>query len=145
MQEKYRLFRRSNGVFYWQHRETTVQGSLKTKEKKEAERLLVAKNESESQPTLNLALGRAYLAAHDPQMIGRTWQKVMDEMASHGTDSTRVRCHRAMRCKAFDPLRNKILVLTTSEDLLLPTFTSPRPNVGKGHVTSSHANRPQPR
>jgi len=36
MQEKYRLFRRSNGVFYWQHRETAVQGSLKTKEKKEA-------------------------------------------------------------------------------------------------------------
>ena len=112
------MYRRSNGVFYWQHTETAAQGSLKTKDKKEAARLLVAKNESQSQPTLNLALGRAYLSAHDPQMIRRTWQKVMDEMASHGTDSTRVRCHRAMRCKAFEPLKGKVLVLTTSEDLL---------------------------
>ena len=118
MQEKYRIFRRSNGVYYWQHKETAAQGSLKTKDKREAARLLIAKNESESQPTLNLALGRAYLSAHDPQMIERTWQKVMDEIASHGTESSRVRYRRAMRCRAYDAIRKKVLVQTTSEDLL---------------------------
>jgi len=51
-------------------------------------------------------------------MIERTWQRVVDEMANHGTDSTRARCHRAMECKAFEPLRSKIFVQTTSEDLL---------------------------
>jgi|688.fasta_scaffold271644_1 integrase len=118
MQPKFRIYRRGEGVFYWQEIGTTKRGSLRTKDRHAAEELVRAMNETHRQPTLNLALGRAYLSAHDPKMIERTWQQVMDEMASHGTDSTRVRCHRAMRCRAFEPLRSKVLVQTTSEDLL---------------------------
>jgi integrase len=84
----------------------------------EAERLLNAMNESHREPTLNLTLARAYLAAHDPRMAKRTWQAVMDEMATHGIPSTQQRCARAFRSKSYDPIRNKSLVQTTGEDLL---------------------------
>jgi len=118
MQPKFRIYRRGEGVFYWQEIGTTKRGSLRTKDRHAAEELVRAMNESHRQPTLNLALGRAYLAAHDPQMTERTWQRVMDEMVSHGVSSTRTRCSRAMRCNAFEPIRGKPIVQTTSEDFL---------------------------
>jgi hypothetical protein len=118
VQLKYRLYRRQNGVFYWQDNGLKKQGTLHTTDKSEAERLLNAMNESHRQPTLNLNLARAYLAAHDPKMAQRTWQAVMDEMATHGIPSTQARCARGFRSKAYHPIRNKPLVQTTGEDLL---------------------------
>jgi integrase len=73
-------------------------------------------NESHCQPNINLNLARAYLAALDPKMAERTWQAVMDEMATHGIPSTQVR--GGFRSKAYHPIRNKPLVQTTGEDLL---------------------------
>ena len=90
MQSKCRIYRRGKGVFYWQENGTANRGSLRTKNRAEAEELVRVKNEAQRQPALNLALGRAYLSAHDPQMTEQTWQRVMDEMASHGAESTRV-------------------------------------------------------
>lgn len=118
MQLKYRLYRRRNGVFYWQENDSNRQGSLRTSDRHDAERLLNAMNESHREPTINLSLARAYLAAHDPKMAQRTWQAVMDEMATHGIPSTQERCTRAFRSKAYNPIRNKPLVQTTGEDLL---------------------------
>jgi len=94
------------------------QGTLRTSHRREAERLLNAMNESQREPTLNLNLARAYLAAHDPKMARRTWRAVMDEMAAHGIPSTQIRCARGFRSKAYDTIRNKPLVQTTGEDLL---------------------------
>jgi integrase len=118
VQLKYRLFRRRNGVFYWQENDSSKQGTLRTTERREAERLLNAMNESHREPTLNLNLARAYLAAHDPKMAKRTWQAVMDEMATHGIPTTQDRCARGFRSKAYDAIRSKPLVQTTSADLL---------------------------
>jgi integrase len=118
VQLKYRLYRRRNGVFYWQENVSAKQGTLRTTDRRDAERLLNAMNESHRQPTLNLNLARAYLAAHDPKMAQRTWQAVMDEMATHGIPSTQARCARGFRSKAYEPIRNKPLMQTTSEDLL---------------------------
>src|SRR5438046_3044891 len=118
VQLKYRLYRRRNGVFYSQENDSQKQGTLRTSDKREAERLLNAMNESHREPTLNLNIARAYLVAHDPKMATRTWQAVMDEMATHGIRSTQVRCARGFRSKAYDPIRNKSLVQTTGEDLL---------------------------
>jgi len=118
VQLKYRLYRRRNGVFYLQENDSAKQGTLRTAERCEAERLLNAMNESHREPTLNLNLARAYLVAHDPKMAKRTWQAVMDEMATHGIPSTQVRCARGFRSKAYSPIRNKPLVQTTGEDLL---------------------------
>jgi len=118
VQLKYRLYRRRNGVFYWQDNGSQKQGTLRTTDKREAERLLNAMNESHRQPTLNLNLARAYLAAHDPKMAQRSWQALMDEMATHGIPTTQQRCARGFRSKAYDPIRNKPLIQTTSSDLL---------------------------
>jgi integrase len=118
VQLKYRLFRRRNGIFYWQANDSPKQGTLRTSDRREAERLLNAMNESHRQPTLNLHLARAYLAAHDPKMAKRTWQGVMDEMATRGIPSTQLRCARGFRSKAYDPIRDKPLVQTNADDLL---------------------------
>src|SRR6266699_6838437 len=124
VQLKYRLFRRRNGVFYWQENDSSKQGSLRTTERREAERLLNAMNESHREPTINLNLARAYLAAHDPKMAQRTWQAVMDEMATHGIPTTQERCARGFRSKAYDPVRNTPLVQTTGADLLAIIHTN---------------------
>ena len=118
MLNKYRLYRRDNGVYYWQDQESSKQGSLKTRDREVAEKLLHSKNESYRQPTLNLASARTYLTAHDPRMGTRTWADVMAEMCTHGIESSRTRCQRAMNAKAFDPLRSRPLVQTTAEELL---------------------------
>ena len=118
MQLKYRLYRRRNGNFYWQENVSKKQGSLRTNDRREAERLLNAMNESHREPTLNLNLARAYLVAHDPEMARRTWQAVMNEMATHGIPTTQERCARGFRSKAYDPIRTKPLAQTTAADLL---------------------------
>ena len=118
MQLKYRLYRRLNGNFYWQENASKKQGSLRTTERREAERLLNAMNESHREPVLNLNLARAYLIAHDPEMARRTWQAVMDEMATHGIPTTQERCARGFRSKAYNPIRTKPLAQTTAADLL---------------------------
>src|SRR5437762_1820962 len=124
VQLKYRLYRRHNGVFYWQENESSKQGTLRTTDRREAERLLNAMNESHRAPTLNLNLARAYLAAHDPKMAQRTWQAVIDEMATHGIPTTQERCARGFRSRAYDPIRNKPLVQTTGADLLAIVHTN---------------------
>jgi integrase len=118
VQLKYRLYRRHNGKYYWQENDSPKQGSLRTKDRREAEPLLNAMNESHRQPTLNLSLARAYLAAHDPEMSSRTWQSVMNEMATHGIPTTQERCARAFHSPAYNPLRHRPLVQTTGADLL---------------------------
>jgi integrase len=118
VQLKYRLYRRRNGNFYWQENNSAKQGTLRTTDRREAERLLNAMNESHREPTLNLNLARAYLVAHDPEMARRTWQAVMDEMATHGISTTQDRCARGFRSKAYDPIRSKPLAQTTAADLL---------------------------
>ncbi len=118
VQQKYRLYRRRNGNFYWQENDSRKQGSLRTNNRRDAERVLNAMNEAERQPAMNLSLACANLAAHDPQMVSRTWQVVMQEMATHGIPTTQERCERTFRSKAYDPLRTKPLVQTTGSDLL---------------------------
>ena len=56
MLNKYRLFQRANGVFSWQDNESGKQGSLRTKDRKAAQKLLHAKNEVHRLPTLNLTM-----------------------------------------------------------------------------------------
>jgi integrase len=118
VQLKYRIYRRNNGKFYWQENGSKKQGSLQTTDRHEAERLVNAKNESHRQPTINLSLARTYLAAHDPLMVTRTWQAVMDEMATHGIPTTQDRCARGFRSKAYDLIRNRPLVQTTGAEVL---------------------------
>src|SRR5262249_35702021 len=117
-------YRRRNGVFYWQGNDLSKQGTLRTSDRREAERLLNAVNESHREPTLNLNLARAYLAAHEPRMSQRTWQALMDELSTHGIPTTQERCARGFRSKAYHPIRNKTLVQTTAADVLAIIHTN---------------------
>ncbi len=117
MKHRYRMFRRA-GVFYVHNNETGKQESLRTKDEAEAEQLLHAKNHSSSSPHLNLAMAKVYLTAHDPRLVQRTWNDVMKQYSARGKESTRERNERGWRSTAFDPIRNKPLLETTSEDLL---------------------------
>ena len=40
VQLKYRMYRRRNGIFYWQENDSRKQATLRTSERREAERLL---------------------------------------------------------------------------------------------------------
>ncbi|MEZ0256929.1 MAG: hypothetical protein ACAI37_16705 [Chthoniobacter sp.] len=91
MQLKYRFYQRAAGVFYWQENGTSNKGSLRTKDRAEAQRVVDAENEAHKQPTLNLAPRRAYLSAYDPSLCTRTWQIVMDEAARNGLPTTQTR------------------------------------------------------
>lgn len=117
MKRRYRMFLRGN-VYYAQDSESGKQTSLGTREKRQAERLLLAKNEADEQPLMNLAMARTYLAAHDPKLVMRTWAEVIEVFSSNGRESTRERCHRAFASAPFDLIRSKTLVETTGEDLL---------------------------
>jgi hypothetical protein len=77
MKYRFWLFKRA-GVYYVQDAQTRRKESLQTTDKREAERLRAAKNESYQQPALNLALGKTYLSAHDPEIMKRDWSLVMD-------------------------------------------------------------------
>ena len=111
------MFLRGN-TFYAHDAETGKQTSLRTHDKRKAGRLLLAKNEADAQPLMNLAMARTYLAAHDPKMVTRTWAEVMAKFSDHGRDSTLERCHQAFISTPFDGIRDKTLVETTAEDLL---------------------------
>ena len=96
MKSRFILFRRGN-VFYAEDTVTHKQHSLRTRVESEALSILNAKNESFHQPVLNLQIARAYLTASDPAMAARTWQTVMDQIQTHGRDSSKSRYNRALK------------------------------------------------
>ena len=67
MKQAFGLVRRPWGVFYLKHKISGEQISLKTSNKAEAQRLLQARNEAESQPQFNVALARVYMNGADPK------------------------------------------------------------------------------
>lgn len=111
------MFRR--GSVFWSHDgETGKQESLGTKNRREAQILLHAKNEPQRNAALNLQIGRAYLAASDPQMMTRTWDDVMQEiiaLKSHDKAPTLRRWNVAVKDKALDGIRNLPLLETRSD------------------------------
>ncbi len=74
MSQRYRLFRRGWGVYYFEDTHTGKQQSLGTAHKLEAQRLVQAKNEGEQHPAFSLQLARVYWKAGDPAATTRTWR-----------------------------------------------------------------------
>jgi integrase len=117
MKNRYWLFKRGT-VYYLQDALSGKQESLGTRDPHEAERLRQAKNEATQNRTLSLALARAYLSAHDPQMGKRIWEDVMKELSTHGREPSQIRCRREIRSQPFNLIRQKPLVETNGGDLL---------------------------
>jgi hypothetical protein len=118
MKLRYRLFLRRKSVYYAFDDTTKTFTSLKTKDKAEATRLLMAMNEAGKQPAMNLSLARVYLRHSDPMVSVRTWQHVLDEIIGIKTGPTQARWKSAARDKAFDLIRDRILIETQAEHLL---------------------------
>ncbi len=125
MKQRYRLFRRSWGMFYWIDDTTGKQGSLKTKESAEAKRLLHAKNETVHLPSFNLKMARVYLQASDPKAVTRTWQYVMDQIIAAKQGDTQHRWKTEAKSKAYDCIRDVLLVETQAKHFLR-VLTSPK-------------------
>src|SRR5664279_2319195 len=115
MKQQFGLIQRPWGVYYLKNKTTGDQTSLKTRERHEAERLLQAHNESESQPHFNLALARVYINGADPKLGTRTWQEVMEHIVAKKTDETRRRWDVAVLDKNFDCIRNLPVAETRPE------------------------------
>ena len=94
MKQQFGLIQRPWGVFYLKHKISGEQTSLKTRDRAEAQRLLQAYNESETQPHFNLALARVYMNGADPKLGTRTWQEVMENIVGKKTEETRRRTTR---------------------------------------------------
>ena len=117
MKSAFRLVRRGT-QFYAHNRSTNQRESLHTSDREEAARLLDAKNNAERVPTMNLALGRVFLAARDAELPERTWATVMEAIVHHGRDSTRLRYTQAMRDTTLARIKHRRLIETTANDLL---------------------------
>ena len=101
MQNRYRLFRRGNGVYYALEPASQRQTSLRTRSHAEATRLIAAKNQASDIPQLNRAMAKVYASAASPELMERTWQEVMDAYARKSVVTTRRRVERAFRSEPF--------------------------------------------
>src|SRR5437899_1848817 len=104
MKERFYLYRR-RAVFYLQDSRTGKQQSLETKDRKAALRVLEIRRQTAADPGYAQFILKSCLATRDPLLTQRTWEKVMAQMQTHGIESTRTRCARAMKCQAFGRLR----------------------------------------
>jgi integrase len=118
MKQRYSVFLRPWGVYYCQDNTSGQQETLKTRDKDEAFRLVAAKNENEEAPAFSRHLARVYWKAGDPTGATRTWQHVMDEIPKLKTGETRHRWLTAIKDKAFDSIRNLVVLETQAEHFM---------------------------
>lgn len=118
MKQRYRVFLRPWGVYYYEDLQTGQQETLKTRDKAEAHRLVAAKNETAAAPAFSLHLARVYWKAGDPAAASRTWQSVMDEILKLKNGNTHTRWVTAIKDKAFDSIRNLVVIETRPEHFL---------------------------
>jgi integrase len=115
MKNTFGLIRRPWGVFYLKNKITGEQISLKTRDYDAAQRILTARNESEAQPQLNVALARVYMNGADPKLATRTWQEVMEHIVERKLDETRRRWETAIKDPNFDCIRKLPVAETRPE------------------------------
>jgi hypothetical protein len=115
MKQQFGIIKRPWGVYYLKNKETGEQTSLKTHDKAEAQRLLQAHNDSESQPHFNLALARVYINGADPKLGTRTWQEVMDHIVERKTGETHRRWSVAIKDENFNRIRSLAVAETRPE------------------------------
>jgi hypothetical protein len=120
MKTRYRLIRRGDrgGTFYCVDTKTGKRFSLQTGNKDEAKQIVDAKNQAERQPVLNLQIAKAYLAGTDSGVATRTWQQALDALVIGKNGDNQERWRRAGKDKAFDLIRNLVIVETQGEALL---------------------------
>jgi len=121
MKARFRLLKMNSrgGTFYSVDCETGKRASLGTADEYEALQIINAKNESLRQGWLNLQLGRVYLSGTDSGAATRSWQHAMTAIVDSKAPGSenRFRWEKAIKEKAFDLIRNKVILETKAEDL----------------------------
>ncbi len=120
MKKRFRLIRRGirGGAFYCVDTKTGKRTSLGKHNEDEAHQIIDAKNQSERQPVLNLQIAKAYLAGTDSGVSTRTWQNAFDAMIASKQEENKTRWLTAAKDKAFDLIRDQIIIETQGETLL---------------------------
>lgn len=116
MKLRYRLFRRSNGIFFSEDRQTGQQQSLKTDDRALAVRLVSAKNEANINPQLNRQIARTYLVAADPDFAKRTWRFALEELIKTKRGPNARRWNNTSKDPALQKLLQLPIIDTRSED-----------------------------
>ena len=118
---RYRLFKKgAYGTFYIEDALTRRQTSLKTKDKKEAERLYQAHRECAEAPDRAYRVGMAYIGSIDPDAATRTWKQVVEAYAANHPEGspTRYRIEIAGKDPAIAGLLRLPLLRTRPDELL---------------------------
>jgi hypothetical protein len=77
------------------------------------------RNEALRHPLLNRKIGLAYLAGTDSAITRRTWQDVMADIIKDKQGPTLRRWRTTIRDTAFKSIRDRVVIETLPEDLLL--------------------------
>jgi hypothetical protein len=109
---RYRKFQRAWGMYYAFDTVTGNSVSLKTKDKAQANHLVVAMNQAGQQAAMNLSLAKVYLRHSDPEVANRTWQHVVDEIIKTKAGENQIRWQVMAKSKHFEPLLNRLLIET---------------------------------
>ena len=120
MKTRYRLiYRGERGrQFYCVDSETGRRFSLKTKDRDAAEQIVLAKNQSLRQPSLNLQIAKAYLAGTDNGVNTRTWRLAMDALTNTKLAANKARWLNVLKDPALATLLPQIIIETKGEALL---------------------------
>ena len=120
MKKRYRLVCLSHrgGMFYVFDTESKKRESLGTKDPDAAQRLIDSKNEAVLHVSMNLQIAQVYLQHSDPSLATRTWEDVFVKIISTKSGPTQDRWKCAQKDKAFDLIRHRKVVETTSEQFL---------------------------
>jgi integrase len=120
MKKRFRLMRRGirGGAFYCVDTHTGKRTSLGTTDEEAAEQILLAKNQAERQPILNLQIAKAYIAGTDSGITTRTWKDALDAITATKNGPTRDRWETAAKDKALRPLLPEVIIETKAETIL---------------------------
>jgi integrase len=106
------------GAFYCVDSLTGKRTSLGTVDRDAAEQIVLARNQALRQPSLNLHIAKAYLAGSDSGVNTRTWGDALNAIVESKHGPTRSRWAVAAKDKAFDGIRDAIIIETRTETLL---------------------------
>src|SRR6266404_5433027 len=117
---KFRLIYRGErgSTFYCVDTQSGKRSSLKTKDRDQAEQIVLAKNQALRQPTLNLQIAKAYLAGADSGVATRTWQAALNALVETKQGPTRDRWLTAAKDKALNLIQDRVIIETQAEHLL---------------------------
>lgn len=125
METRFKVYQRGNGIYYIQDVVTNQQESLRTRDKKKALALLVARNQAVAQPALNVTMAKAYLSGRSPELSTRNWNDVFEEMTLGYDGSTKKRFASFIKSAPVQPLK-RVPLIETDASHFLNTMRHPR-------------------